>query len=437
MTRIAVLGSGMAACGAAHRLLSEGAEFSVFDQGNHPGGHTKTFEYFDQTGQRWTFDDGPHVSFTKDARIQGILSNNIGGDYHSVPTGVNNYWKGYWIKHPAQVNLHGLPTELIVNCVKDFIAASREDAETTNYEEWLLAAFGRTFAETFPFHYTRKIHTTDARNLTTDWMGPRVYRPTLEEVLAGALAETTSDVHYIEQFRYPRRGGFYAYLEPIFARSELNMDHEVTKIRPKQREIVFANGRTVEYSEVISSIPLPRLIPLIRGVPGSVAEAAESLSYTGCAFVNIGIARPDESPATWTYFYEEEFMTTRLSYPHRFSPETVPRGCAAFQCEVYFSSKYKPLTMSKQELIAGAIDDLQRCGIMRTDDSVLLAEVVISPFANVIFDHDRASALLEVHGYLDDVGIKHCGRFGDWAYLWTDQAFMSGENAAQAALEVV
>jgi hypothetical protein len=39
-----------------------------------------------------------------------------------------------------------------------------------------------------------------------------------------------------------------------------------------------------------------------------------------------------------------------------------------------------------------------------------------------------------VHAYLDEIGIHYCGRFGDWGYIWTDQAFESGEKAAQKAL---
>jgi hypothetical protein len=39
-----------------------------------------------------------------------------------------------------------------------------------------------------------------------------------------------------------------------------------------------------------------------------------------------------------------------------------------------------------------------------------------------------------VHGYLDDLGIAHCGRYGDWAYIWTDESFMSGESAAEKVL---
>ena len=42
-------------------------------------------------------------------------------------------------------------------------------------------------------------------------------------------------------------------------------------------------------------------------------------------------------------------------------------------------------------------------------------------YANIIFDLERAAALETVHGYLDDIGIAYCGRYGDWGYLWTDE----------------
>jgi hypothetical protein len=55
-------------------------------------------------------------------------------------------------------------------------------------------------------------------------------------------------------------------------------------------------------------------------------------------------------------------------------------------------------------------------------------------YANVIFDLDRADALEVVHGFLRDVGVEFCGRYGDWAYIWTDESFISGELAAERAL---
>jgi hypothetical protein len=53
----------------------------------------------------------------------------------------------------------------------------------------------------------------------------------------------------------------------------------------------------------------------------------------------------------------------------------------------------------------------------------------------VIFDLDCSKSLGIVHGYLDELGIAYCGRYGDWKYIWTDESFLSGERAAQALLK--
>ena len=99
-----------------------------------------------------------------------------------------------------------------------------------NYEDWLLASFGRTFAESFPMQYTRKYHTTTADNMSTDWLGPRIYRPSLEEVLRGALSPAAPHVHYITHFRYPSDGGFMRYLNKFVPLGNLKLNHELVSI---------------------------------------------------------------------------------------------------------------------------------------------------------------------------------------------------------------
>jgi hypothetical protein len=101
---------------------------------------------------------------------------------------------------------------------------------------------------------------------------------------------------------------------------------------------------------------------------------------------------------------------------------------------VYFSDKYKPLTGCPDDWISPVIADLRRCGLVRENDRVVFSNAVLLRYANVIFDLERAAALETVHGYLDDLGIAYCGRYGDWAYMWTDARFKSGERAAERAL---
>jgi protoporphyrinogen oxidase len=150
--------------------------------------------------------------------------------------------------------------------------------------------------------------------------------------------------------------------------------------------------------------------------------------------VNIGVNREDLSRAHMTYFYDEDICFTRLGFPHMLSAANAPPGTGSIQAEVYFSDKYKPFTGSPEDWIEPVIRDLRRCGLLRQDDVVLSRKAMLLRYANIIFDLDRAAALETVHGYLDDLGIAYCGRYGDWGYMWTDESFKSGERAAERAL---
>jgi protoporphyrinogen oxidase len=151
--------------------------------------------------------------------------------------------------------------------------------------------------------------------------------------------------------------------------------------------------------------------------------------------VNIGVDREDISNAHMTYFYDEDICFTRLGFPHMLSSRNAPPGTGNIQAEVYFSDKYKPFTGSPSDWIEPVVKDLRRCGLLRENDRVLFSSAMLLRYANIIFDLDRADALKTVHGYLDDLGIAYCGRYGDWGYMWTDESFKSGELAAERALE--
>jgi protoporphyrinogen oxidase len=404
----------------------------MYEMHDHIGGHTASYEF----PGGWTFDEGPHVSFTDNVRIQDLLAANVDGKYEKFATRVNNYWKGHWIKHPAQINLHGLPADLVTKILLEFVEVAQraESPPIRNYEDWLRASFGKTFSETFPMEYTIKYHTTTPANMNTEWIGPRLYRPKLEEVLRGALQASSDDVHYITSFRYPSRGGFVAYLEPFRKIADIKLSHKVVRIDPKERVLHFKNGVTAQYGGLVSSIPLPELIPMIVGAPRDILDAAERLACSEAVIVSLGIDRADLVDAHWSYFYDRDVFFTRLSTPHLQSPHNVPPGCGSLQAECYYSKKYRPLDRRPEDCIEPVIADLKRCGVLCETDRILFRHAMHIPYANVIFDLESTPSAAAVHGFLSDIGIGYCGRYGDWAYIWTDQSFVSGENALQKVL---
>jgi protoporphyrinogen oxidase len=337
----------------------------------------------------------------------------------------------------VQINLRKLPKDLSIKIVCDFVTATARpapDPKTQNYEQWLRTTYGNTFAETFPIVYGTKYHTTTMDKLVTDWIGPRMYRPSLEELLHGALGDPIKVSHYVDTFRYPSHGGFMTYLEPFAKRFDVRLGHRVISLDPREKCLRFANGVERSYCDVISSIPLPDLVPLIVGAPPDVLAAAGRLAFTTVALFNFGIDREDLSETAITYFYDEDIVFSRVNLPHMFSPNNAPPGCGTIQAEIYFSDKYKPLVRAPEDYLAEVLAGLRRCGFVRETDRILLQDTVVNRYANVIYDLERAQALEIVQGFLDEQSIHYCGRYGTWDHAWTDEAFISGEQAARKVL---
>lgn len=427
-----ILGSGMAAWGAYDRLQAEGITPTLYDKNDYLGGHTASFNT-----DGFIFDDGPHISFTESERIQELFAEATDGDYEVLEADFDNWYHGHIVTHPAIANLHGLPADLIDRIIEDFkVAAAQPEPESfNNYMEWLYAAFGKTFAENFPAVYGRKYHTLDPSLMNTDWLGPRLYRPDLDEMLKGAAGETDGKQHYIDNFRYPKRNGFVEYLRKFHERAQPQLLHQATAIDPVAKSVTFSNGKTVGYDSLISSVPLPDLIELLPAPPAEVVEAVSKLSCSQCVTVNFGVDREDLGPAHCRYVYDEDMASVRLTYPHMFSPTTVPDGHGSVQVEVYYSDKYKPLDHDPNDDIETVKQELLHMGVLRESDNILVSEARFIKYANVIFDLDSVPATEVVHGYLEEIGIERCGRYGDWGYIWTDQAYLSGEAAAERMLE--
>jgi protoporphyrinogen oxidase len=431
MSEIVILGTGMAGFGAAYRLHEAGITPTMYDKNGYYGGHTTSFRY----DANFIFDVGPHISFTKDPRIQELFADSVDQQYETVQISLNNYWRGYRPQHPVQLHLHGLPEDVIVKVIEDFVVERQgPERQVKNYADWLLSSFGRTFAELFPMQYTRKYHLTSADNMSIDWLGPRIYRPSLEEVLRGAISPSAPNIHYITHFRYPSHGGFVSYLKKFVPLGKLKLNHELVSVDPRARQLNFSNGFVAHYDALISTMPLPDLVRMIQGVPPDILAASRRLACSTCVLVNLGVNREDLSGAHMTYVYDEDICFTRINFPHMLSPNNVPSGTGSIQAEVYFSDKYRPFVGSPDDWIQPVIRDLRRCGLLRDDDQILCSKAMLLRYANIIFDLDRAAALEAVHGYLDDIDIAYCGRYGDWGYMWTDESFKSGELAAEKSL---
>jgi protoporphyrinogen oxidase len=421
--KIAILGAGMSGM-AASKTLS-GLNCTVYESRSHVGGHASSF----QVESGFIFDEGPHLSFTPHKRISDFLARSIDHKFFDHPAYATNYFQGHILKHPVQCNLYGLPPEMITTCIADFVRAQYEDQRPLlNYRDWCYRSFGESVSEIFTRPYTRKYWTLELEQLTTDWVSDRIHAPKLEEVLSGALTRETDHHYYMSRFRYPEIGGFGSYNTLLAKDASIQLGMKAVEIDLAFKKITFSNGTVEHYDHLISTVPLPVLVELCKDAPPEVQEAGGKLSCSSHFIVSVGVNRPQISDAYWTYYYDEDIPFSRASFPYKYSQKTAPSDCSTVQVEVVHS-RYKSIP-SADVLTEQCIDSMLKVGLLQSRDEIIALDSRDLRWANVIFDFERNVNRAIVHDFMKANDIHWAGRYGEWAYLWTDQSMMSGERAA-------
>lgn len=416
---IAILGGGISGISAGYHLSLKGIENSVFEKRTTWGGLCDNFKI----GNGFRFDYFVHLSFAKDEYVQKLFSDST--DFYTHQSISYNYYKGLWLKHPAQNNLALLPTDEKIKIITDFINKPK-GVNPQNYKDWLLFQFGEYFTDNFPGMYTEKYWTVKAEKLTTDWLGNRFSIPHLEQLLKGAFEEQQDNFYYTQEMKYPKQGGYKSFLKGMAEKTNIQTNKEAVLIDIENNQIYFSDNSFVYYDQLVSSLPLPELVKIIKDVPKSILEASEKLLCTSGQLVSLGFNRPDIPKNIWFYIYDEDILPSRAYSPSLKSPDNVPAGKSSLQFETYFS-KYSPKKQVGDALIEHVIEKGQKMNLWSLND-IEVSDYREVKYANVVFDFERKKNVSIIHDYLNKKNIKYIGRFGEWDYLWSDQSLLSGKN---------
>lgn len=415
-----VLGGGITGITAAFFARQRGKEAVVFEMMPRAGGLVDNF-----TVDGFRFDNAVHLSFAKEQEVRTIFDST---PYFAHPPLSMCWDDGYWLRHPVQNNLFPLPAEERARLIASFV--NRPELEVHNYRDWLLYQFGHEIAARWPLKYTEKYWTISAEKLGLNWIGNRVRRADLSEILLGAMMPERPNYYYADEMRYPKKGGYRAFVEPMIRSCDIRCNYRVSRIDIKERTVHFADGSKADYTGLINTLPLPELIPLIPEAPSEVVEAAASLFATSLDLISIGFCRElDVSPSLWFYIYDMDIAASRVYSPSLKSPDNAPKGCSSLQFEIYSSPK-RPQKMSVDELKENSLFALRKMKLADRND-VLFMHHKRLPYGNVVFDLHMEGRRDIVRAWLGKVGILTAGRFGEWDYLWSNQSFMSGKRAAE------
>lgn len=431
MAKVVIIGAGLTGISTAYHLEQQQFfDYKLFEKESEVGGLCRSVQH-----DGFTFDFTGHLLHASDPYFYDLIQKVVGLDQLNVIDRRSFiYSHETFTKYPFQINLYGLPTQIIVECITGFINRT-PNPDPASFREWVIAQFGEGFGKYFFFDYQEKIFAHPIDEITASWTGRFVPQTSLEQILYGSLSDKKEEsVGYNARFLYPKKGGIHSWVKKLAEQIQkpIATNFCVQSIDIQKKVVTFTNGHTEPYETLINTMPLDRLLSLIDEPSSSSLDTA--LAHLKCNKVvnfNIGVNRPDLSEKHWVYFPEKQYPFYRLGFWHNFSKAMAPEGCSSLYGE--FAYKDQSPEWVQQTLDASLNSAKKLFNINDTD--IVTQKTFTIPHAYVTYDHWRDTNLPTLLDRLRKQNIHSVGRYGAWKYSSMQEAVLDGQDTAHEIIK--
>ena len=343
------------------------------------------------------------------------------------------YYKDRWVDFPFQNHLGMLPKSDAKRCAKDLKDAPG-GKPGQDFGSWSVDVYGAALAEVFFHPFNAKLWQTPLDQMGSQWVGQRVAPP---EPKDGAASWGPNNAYY-----YPEKGGCAAPFLRLAGDlgSSVKYGQAVETVDLDKRRVVCAGGGSWGFERLVSTIPLNRLVELIKPQPpADVLRAAAALRHNQMWLVGLGYDQPTPDVAgSWMYFPETRWPFQRLTNMAAHSPGNLPGGDpsrqSAWLAEVPVRKRraWRPEALAK--MLHQALADI---GFRKPDAQPVSTFTHYLPMAYPVPTLGRDDALAEIHSWLEYQDIISRGRFGGWIYEVgnMDHAVIMGREAVDRFLD--
>jgi protoporphyrinogen oxidase len=444
-----IVGAGLTGLSCALHL---GRDYLLIERESEPGGLVRTRV---RSGG-FLCDGTGHWLHLRTAEMRALVERLLPGELIEHERRAVIHLRGVFTPYPFQANTFGLPRELVLDCLLGLLRARHpEDFGLTppgvpprHFRESLERLFGEGICRHFMVPYNEKLLGVRLEEISPTYAERFIPRPSLEDVVKGALGFSRESLGYNAKFLYPRKGGIGALSralatalpQPPRFRTELvgvNLTQKTARLREIPDESAAATGResalqTVRFERLVNTMPLKEFVGLLEDAPENIRAAAARLRATTVHYFDLGVRGPGEAASHyhWIYFPEPEFVFYRVGSYSAVHADAAPPGCRSYYVEMSGGAARELLTQP-DALRARVLADLRCARVLAPDDEVLFMELCRIPHAYVIYDAHYESARQELLEFLAARGVQSCGRWGGWNYGGMEDALLEGRQAAE------
>ena len=451
-----IIGAGPAGLAAAMKFSENGRDFLVIEKSGSVGGLAKTYE-FEEADLVFRTDNGPHRFFSKNPYLYSFIEGLIRERWIEVRRQTRQFIAGKFYDYPvnpAQALMNIGPKKAL-RMMADYGAARIRygilKKPVRNFEDHIVANFGRTLGEFNMINYTEKIWGVPAGTIHADWAVQRIKGLSVGFLMRAAWDRAKGAVAtkplrtLVDSFYYPEYGSGLVY-ETIAEKlaeggNPVICDARPTKIRHEQGRVVAVTIETgggeteIAPRYLIESVPPGEFLALLDPAPPlEILRAAEKMRYRDQAYLFLTFDIDRITGDQWIYFPEKDIPFGRVSEMKNFSAKMSPPGKTSLLVEFFCFEGDGIWNMEKEALTELTMHHLVRLGFCKRDDlrrSYHIRQKKVYP----IYDVGYRPYVDAVRSYLDSFENLRCiGRPGRFRYNNQDHSLEMGIAAAESVM---
>jgi protoporphyrinogen oxidase len=425
-SKTGILGAG--ASGLSFALLTD-QDCVILESESVAGGHSNSLVI-----DGWTFDRGPHIIFSRNQLLLDCIVNSLGANVHQCKRNNKVSILGSLARYPIENDLAALPNPTRGDALLSLMEEQGKESNPRNLAEWFVANFGHVMTDLYFRPYNEKVWNVPLEVLSMAW-AERIPKPPIEDVVRGALGETSEGYLHQLYYSYPLRGGYSAIMNAWASgvgAASIRLDSTVRRIVPQQDGVVVeTESERFEFATVVSTIPLHSMKHLVEGIPVKIKEAIERLVVNPMTIVTLGFQGIDDNQFTAVYIPDDDFLVNRVSYPAVFSPFNAPEGCFSVQAEITTPPGSEVMERSDASILQHVMEGLRRRELIPTDREPVFQYIERYDQAYVVYTDGFEADLEQVKDWFEQQGIYIHGRFGSHQYLNVDGCLQQSIDLAR------
>ncbi len=428
-TEVMILGAGPSGLSTAYFLQNQ--DVIVIEKEDRAGGLMKTdfYEnsYFDKTG---------HLLHLRTEELRSLIENELRVPLKNIKRDSKIFSHNVFTEYPFQINLFGLPRDVVSRCLKGFIKVrmNKSKKRYKSFKDFIYGEFGDGIAEEFLIPYNSKIWTINPEYMSAGFCEKYIPIPEIDDVIDGALGIARTDVGYNSSFFYPLREGIESIIKGFLRKIQANIIYKThpIKINLKKRLVYLSNNTVYNYRYLVSTIPLNEFISLIEDAPEDVHRAGKKLRNTMVCYFNIITKRVVDSLPHWVYLPERDIPFYRIGSYSAFERSTTKEEYNTF----YLEFSYRRETGCDSGNLERRIPHLlKRLGFISDESDIINIRPFFINCAYVIFDKNYQKSTTEIFDYLSKSKVFSIGRYGRWEYSAMQDAILYGKETASIIIK--